>query len=129
MVNWRPGWQLELMYEPINGSLALIARGGVPDTYTENWQQISHRHTLLPLHLYRKPLDFFREVLARLQEIDMHECAEWFRVNGEHVADPHHEDGRYTGSIIPSVLDTALGKEVEPFQRHTFDSIGSLPSA
>lgn len=93
--SYRPGWQLAL--EDIDrgqGSkgLTLAVYGRFPDTYNPE-------RTLHVVHYFPVPPAAFNEtswrrwIFERLLEVERHEAAEFFQIDGSRPYAPHHGPG------------------------------------
>jgi len=86
-VKYRPGWKISVHHpDPYQGVyLSVIA--DVPNAYDENkTTQLRIHSPIPPMHT---PADFYRWLLWRLCQIEIHECMEWFRVSDKPYSDPH----------------------------------------
>lgn len=74
--------------------------------------EVIHRHPVPPYVLAGGYTDAAEWLLRTLQAVEAHEAAEWFRVDGAMVANPHAAPGGqepYRGAILPELLEQARG--------------------
>lgn len=93
---YRPGWQLLLVdnYDRGQGSkgLTFIVVGTFPDTYNpENILRVQHLFPVPPAAYDDR--SWRRWIFERLLEVERHEAAEFFKVDGERPYAPHHGPG------------------------------------
>lgn len=93
-ISVQPGMRLELLEDLTNGWWTLAARMVVPDSTappggTVMVMQMDSTHPDCPV--FRTPERLVQHWFEIVRRFYLHEHAEWFRFDGEHVVDPHPE--------------------------------------
>lgn len=86
-VTYRPGWNLKVHTpDPYQGLflsvIAEVANAYDPSSTTE----LRIHSPVPPMHT---PAEFYRWLLWRLKQIEIHESMEWFQIKGKPYCDPH----------------------------------------
>lgn len=93
---YRPGWRLVLYdnYDRGQGSkgLTFVVVGQFPDTYhPEDMIRVQHLFPVPPAAYDER--SWRRWIFERLLEVERHEAAEFFKIDGERPYAPHHGPG------------------------------------
>lgn len=96
-VTYKPGWTFEVSHHPIEGPTLSIGFA-VPNSYRQGEQQVQCVNSPIPPlfgadHLYAW-------LMWRISVVEMHELAEFFKVDGKPVYDPHSEDYWHHASLV-----------------------------
>lgn len=139
-VTYKPGWTFEVGPEvgPA-GSTYFGINFDTVDTYNNNAPRRIAFGGIIPGDVIEAaaagdPARFYSYLLHVIADLEAHEAAEWFRVSGVMVADPHAEtrDG-LRGIVNPDAVDAALDQPppatmttaTEAAAREAFDRINA----
>lgn len=95
-VSYRPGWKIEYLDDGM-GFARLVVRAPVANTYDPS-QQVEILHSFpVPYYIIEQGDEqLILKWLARtLQQVEIHESREWFRVNGAIYDNPHESPRGY----------------------------------
>lgn len=88
IITYRPGWMLTLWNDPYEGIMLYIL-ASVRNSYNPD------EETELRIVTWVPPIpdmNYFHQWLFwRLRAIEIHECMEWFKVDGTPIFDPHED--------------------------------------
>lgn len=85
-VTYRPGWTLSLYADPFEGPVFRVC-ADVPDTYHPGQTVQVRINSRVPWQTSRD--GFLLWLLWRLDQVERHECREFFKVCGRPWFDPH----------------------------------------
>lgn len=93
---YKPGWTFQVGDHPREGQLLRI-EGKMPDSYNEDEMiDLGISSWIPPLPA---PVDFWSWLHWRIKRIELHELAEFFKVDGKVLDDPHSDDDPWLATL------------------------------
>jgi len=96
-VTYKPGWTFEVGQHPIEGPTLSIAFA-VPNSYRQGEQQVQRVNSPIPPLYSREHV--YAWLMWRISIVEMHELAEFFKVDGQMVYDPHSEEYWCSAALV-----------------------------
>ena len=88
-ITYKAGWNISLYMDETMHRPVLYVVAEVDDAYKLDKKVKLYIRALVPTYVITTERDFFLWVLQRLQEAEIHECLEFFKVDGDQLFNPH----------------------------------------
>ncbi len=94
-IEYKPGWQFYLQNRPRedgSGGLTFHIVSNAVDSFDFKTPMMVNHLFLVPLATYNRN-NWAAWIFDRIRDVETHEAAEFFRLNGVREFAPHHSDG------------------------------------
>lgn len=88
-VTYKKGFNFSLFQDETMSRTVLYVRATVPNAYDLTKNTELFIRAIIPTWVIRTPEDFFLWIQQRLIEMEIHECLEFFRIDGKPLYNPH----------------------------------------